>query len=241
MKLIDYINTLGITSLPEVDKAKFLCFYYQKKNRLTTFTISDIKHWFIDAGFSEPNTSRLKKNLLSLKIMKFSGTDLSFILTVQQSLEKEYNYLFDDNITIISHSEIIDERKFCGKPRCNYLDSLIKQINACYRENCYDAAAVIMRRLFEILLILTYQHLEIDDEIKDSNGYYMMLDSIVNKAKLNKKLNLSRIKMQFDNFRKVGNFSAHKIYYNASIKDIDDIKKDYRVMLEELYHKAGLI
>ena len=39
----------------------------------------------------------------------------------------------------------------------------------------------------------------------------------------------------------VGNFSAHNITYTAGVKDIDDIKLNYRVMLEELYTKAGLI
>jgi hypothetical protein len=39
----------------------------------------------------------------------------------------------------------------------------------------------------------------------------------------------------------IGNFSAHNITYTAGKKDIDDIKLHYRVMLEELYNKAGLI
>ena len=47
--------------------------------------------------------------------------------------------------------------------------------------------------------------------------------------------------LEFDSFRKVGNFSAHNITYTAGIKDIDDIKLNYRVMLEELYNKAGLM
>ena len=63
----------------------------------------------------------------------------------------------------------------------------------------------------------------------------------VKNAKANRTLNLSRIKNEFDTFRMVGNFSAHNITYTAGKKDIDDIKLSYRVMLEELYNKAGLI
>ena len=101
---------------------------------------------------------------------------------------------------------------------------------------------VLMRRLFEVLLVLSYQHIGIDDEIKDSSGKgYVMLESIVGNAKNNQTLKLSRIKNEFDSFRKVGNFSAHNITYTAGKKDIDDIKLSYRVMLEELYNKAGLI
>ena len=68
-----------------------------------------------------------------------------------------------------------------------------------------------------------------------------MLEGIVANAKTNKNLKLSRIKNEFDSFRKVGNFSAHGITYIAGQKDIDDIKLNYRVMLEELYNKAGLL
>ena len=67
-----------------------------------------------------------------------------------------------------------------------------------------------------------------------------MLDGIVKKAKTSSVLKLSRIKNEFDTFRIVGNFSAHNITYTAGKKDIDDIKLNYRVMLEELYSKAGL-
>ena len=99
-----------------------------------------------------------------------------------------------------------------------------------------------MRRLFEVLLVLSYQKLGIDDEIKDGTGTgYVMLDSIVKNAHNNTKLGLSRIKKEFDTFRKVGNFSAHNITYTAGKKDIDDIKLSFRVMLEELYNKAGLM
>lgn len=98
-----------------------------------------------------------------------------------------------------------------------------------------------MRRLFEILLVLTYQNYGIDDQIKDSTGKgYIMLDGIVKNAKNNQVLKISRIKNDFDTFRLVGNFSAHNITYTAGKKDIDDIKINYRVMLEELYDKAGL-
>ena len=98
-----------------------------------------------------------------------------------------------------------------------------------------------MRRLFEVLLVLSYQNYGIDDQIKDSTGKgYIMLDGIAKNAKNNQTLKISRIKNEFDTFRLVGNFSAHNITYTAGKKDIDDIKINYRVMLEELYNKAGL-
>jgi hypothetical protein len=163
---------------------------------------------------------------------------IEFIPTILQSLEKDIGSLWRDTEKIESASELIDETKFCGVR--NYLDRLIRQINHSYAHNCYDACAVLMRRLFEILIISSYQYFNIDDEIKDVNGYYVMLESLVKKVQNNPTLKIGRIKKDFDLIREVGNYSAHGFTYIAGKKDIDDIRLKYRVMLEEMYTKAGL-
>ena len=157
-----------------------------------------------------------------------------------QELERTIGTFWKDYYSIVSDNELLDENKFCGKRK--YIDHLILQINHCYANNCYDASAVLMRRLLEILLILSYQNLRIDDEIKTTDGSgYKMLDSIVKNAISNSTLSLSRIKNELETIRKIGNFSAHGLTYSAGKNDIDSIKLNYRVLLEELYNKAGLI
>ena len=245
MKIIDFIDILRINEKNEAEKATLLCFYHSKEGDELEFSLSRIASMMIDSGYNAPNTSRLKEQLIKGKNKAFivkrnSCITLSFIPAVYQRIEKEIGYLWENDEEIESEGTLIDENKFCGKR--NYLDKLIFQINHSYENNCYDAAAVLMRRLFELLLIMAYQNIGIDNEIKDSNGSgYKMLDGIVKNAIGNSKLKLSRIKMDFDSFRLVGNNSAHGIFYIAGKKDIDDIKIKYRVMLEELYNKAGLI
>ena len=197
------------------------------------------------SGFNRPNISRLKDKITKGKDKCFiflpkDRSKLEFIPVIYQTLEKEFGTFWENTETVVSESELIDENKFCKKRI--YLDKLIKQINHSYSHNCYDACTVLMRRLFEILLILTYQNYGIDDQIKDGSGTgYFVLERIVANAKDNQTLKLSRIKNEFDTFRKVGNFSAHSITYTAGKKDVDDIKLNYRVMLEELYTKSGLL
>lgn len=245
MQIIDFIECTNMNNQTEVERAKLLCFYHHKETKICSFTMSNIAEFLLAFGYSNPNTSRLKAKLTKGKDKAFlcskgGNGEIKFIPAVLQGLEKEFSSYWNDTDTIESESEIIDEVKFCGKRQ--FLDKLIKQINHCYSNNCYDASAVLMRRLFEVLLVLSYQHLGIDDEIKDTSGTgYTMLEGIVRNAKSNSTLKLSRIKNEFDTFRKVGNFSAHNITYTASKKDIDDIRLNYRVMLEELYNKAGLI
>lgn len=245
MNIIEFIDKTDLQNRNECERVKLLCYYYSKEKEEMQFTMARITSIMVDAGFSAPNSSRLRDKLVKGKdkgflLVRGTTNTIEFIPIVYQRLEMELAGLWEDYISIDSNSELLDEIKFCGKR--NFLDQLIYQINYTYANNCYDATAVLMRRLFEVMLILTYQHLGIDDEIKDSSGKsYLMLDSIIKKAKDNKVIKLSRIKLEFDNFRMVGNFSAHNITYTAGKKDIDDIKINYRVMLEELYNKAGLL
>lgn len=244
MKLLDFIDLTNLNTRTESERAKLLCFYCYKETNECRFTMQIISDLIRQCGHNTPNVSRLKDKLIKGRDkiflpIKGSKSEYEFIPAILQGLEKEYCSAWSDTETVESASEIIDETKFCGKR--NYLDRLIFQINHSYAHHCYDACAVIMRRLFEVLLVLSYQHLSIDAEIKDATGAgYIMLDGIVKNAKNNSVLKLSRIKNEFDTFRLVGNFSAHNITYTAGKKDIDDIKLNYRVMLEELYNKAGL-
>ena len=226
MKILDFVKNYDLASKKQSEKAQLLSFYHYKESGETNFTMTLISELIIKAGFSAPNTSRLKESLTKGnrgkgKIFISSGTNagaLEFIPVVLQEME----------VSI-------------GNGIRGYLTKLIQQINSSYKNNCYDACAVLMRRVFEILLILSYQKFHIDNAIKSSDGSYFMLEGIVNDAKSNTTLNLSRTKNKFDTFREVGNNSAHSITYTAGKKDIDDIKIDYRKMLEELYNKAGLI
>lgn len=244
MQLLDFIKLTQLNNCTEVERAKLLCFYHYKETGNPLFTMSQISNLMEQCGYSAPNTSRLKDKLLKGKDKVFLSekkdkNKFNFIPTKLQELEENLNYAWNDTETIISSSELLEESKFCGKRK--YLDKLIQQINHSYAHNCYDACAVLMRRLFEVMLVLSYQYYNIEDEIKNNTGTgYIMLDGIVKNAKNNNTLKLSRIKNEFDTFRKVGNFSAHNITYTAGKKDIDDIKLEYRVMLEELFNKAGL-
>lgn len=245
MKLLDYIEKTNLNEKNETERAKMVCFYAYKESSIASFTMSNIADLLIDCGYSKPNMSRLKLNLLKGKgkafiISRQDKSKIEFIPAVFESLNKEYGALWCDTETVESSSELIDEVKFCGKRE--YLSKLIRQINSSYKNNCYDACAVLMRRLFEVMLVLSFQHHGIDGLIKDSSGNgYFMLEKIVSIAQNDPTLKLSRIKTKYDTFRQVGNFSAHSITYTAGAKDIDDIKIDYRAMLEELYYKAGLM
>lgn len=245
MILSEYKAKAKLDDKVQAEQAKYICFYQYKENGVTSFSMSDISHWFIDFGYSQINVSRLKSNLIKGKnksfiVSKTNKESLEFIPIQLENLDQELASFWNDTETVVSNSELLDESKFCGKR--SYLDRLIKQINHTYKNNCYDACAVLLRRVFEIVLVLSFQRNGIESEITKPDGTHMMLEGITKKAAGNIVLKIpKRISDNFDTFRDVGNSSAHNITYIAMRKDIDDISRAYRVMLEELYNKAGLL
>jgi len=122
-----------------------------------------------------------------------------------------------------------------------YVESLAKQINASYEHNLFDGCAVLMRRLVEVMLILSYRHLKIESAIQDTAGNYQMLEGIIGDAKTNSTLALSRnSKNSLDTFRQLGNFSAHKIEYTCRREYISPHIQEYRALVVELLHKAAI-
>lgn len=235
----------NLNQFSEAKKARLLCYYHYKETGEFRFSMNLVAQLMQNAGFNNPNSSRLKEKLTKgtdkiFLCVKNSKCEYEFIPAILQMLEEELGIFWKDTDIIESSSDLFEEAKFCGKRK--YIDRLIKQINHTYINNCYDACAVIMRRLFEVLLVLSYENLMISDAIKSTDGRYFMLEKIVQNAKGNKILNLPlRICNELDTIREVGNLSAHNITYTAGKKDIDDIKLSYRVMLEELFNKAGLM
>ena len=244
VQLLKFMEAVGLTTKTEVERAKLLCFYHYKEDGETVFTMANIALWLEECNFSKPNTSRLKDHLTkgsgkSFLTSKAIKGGIEFVPAVLQAMERDFGALWTDTVTIESHDELIEEAKFCGKR--SFLTRLIQQINFTYGHNCYDACAVLMRRLFEVLLVLAYQNKGVETDITNPDGSHKMLEGIVKDAIQNKALGVPvRISKNFNAFREVGNNSAHSITYTAGKLDIDNIAREYRVMMEDLYNRAGL-
>lgn len=237
MKLLEYKNITELESRNEIEKTKYLCFYLIKEKNITKFTSKSISEIFNDAGFSNPNFSRLKGKLLKGNIVKANpNSQFEFNAVTMEHLEKELGKYWINYDEIVTFSEVLDEKKFSSKYK--FLTNLVKQVNATYAAHCYDATAIIMRRLFEVSTILLYRSVGIDGEIKNADGTYFTLDLIIKNAIKNAKLNLSRIKSKYSHFQTLGNYAAHRIEFICSKKDIDDVILDYRTALEEIFIKT---
>src|ERR1700757_3116845 len=63
-----------------------------------------------------------------------------------------------------------------------YIEKIANQINGAYENGWYDACAVMLRRLTETLIIETFEHHGVADQIKGANGDYMYLRDLITKT-----------------------------------------------------------
>ncbi len=93
----------------------------------------------------------------------------------------------------------------------------------------------------EVLLIHSFEHASQAAEIRGPDGNFLMLEKILDRVKSTQAFSLSRnSKETAEVFRKLGNFSAHKIHYTCRREDIKKVAFDYRALFEELLYKAGI-
>jgi hypothetical protein len=123
-----------------------------------------------------------------------------------------------------------------------YLLTITKQMNGCVREGWYDACAVMMRRLVELVIIEAYEHLGIENLLKDQKGDYFQLSALIDTAIGQPRPRLSRnAKKALPKLRNVGHRSAHGRHFTAQRSDIEKLEDDVRVVVEEFLNHAGLL
>jgi hypothetical protein len=226
----------------EVNRVCLLAFYHLKKNQVAEFTASDYASWIDGHPYAKPNITRLTANLRSSRDTLAGSKKGSFRLhhKVIGELDAKFPALSEKSEEITDDGTILPPILY--EKTLGFVQSLAKQINGSYENNIFDGCAVLMRRLEEVLLIMSYEKLGIAAEIKDPNsGSYYMLERIVGNAAVNGTLNLSRnSKQSIETFRNLGNYSAHKITYICRKQYIKEKIDEYRALIDELLHKSGL-
>ena len=241
MTLSGFVKTANVTSALELEKVRLLSFFYYKTASKVEFTLNDITEWFLALHFAAPNTYRLRNNISESRSFIQGSTYGTYKLHAAdiEELQESFPGVRSDSEEVISDDTILPTTLF--ESTRGFIESLSRQINAAYEFNIFDGCAVLMRRLIEVLLILSYENRNIETAIKDKNDNYLMLERIIDNAKNNKTLNLSRnSKNALDEFRILGNFAAHKIYYTTRRTDIRNALKEFRALVEELLYKSGI-
>jgi len=239
MNLQQFGAACALASQREVERACLLAFFYLRTAKKEEFIAAEAAQWLFNYGLSMPNRSRLEENLKATANTFRGQRGFKLKLAYIAALDMKYPELQENSEEVFDHQSILVEAEY--KSTRGYIEALAKQINRSYEENIFDGCAVLMRRLLEIMLILSYQKLGIEAAIKGPDGSFKMLEGIINDAKTNSKLSLSRnSKDLLDEFRTLGNFSAHKIEYICRRGYIQPLIMSYRGIITELLHKSGM-
>lgn len=122
-----------------------------------------------------------------------------------------------------------------------YIEKVATQACGCYDQGWYDGASVMARRLLETLIIELYEAKKIDHKIKKPDGTFHYLSGLI-AAMLSETtaFNLGRnSKKALPLLKDLGDQSAHNRRYTARKPDLDGVKRELRVAIEEIVHLIG--
>ncbi len=241
MKLEHFVKLAEFSGVKELEKIELLAYYFCEIKGESEFDLLNMSAILVSLGYARPNAARLKQNIVKSRSFIKGTVAGCFRLSVKK--RQELKEMFPDisvSEEIVSDDSVLPEVLFEASGR-QYLLRLAKQINASYENNIFDGISLLMRRLLEILLILVFQKNGIETDIIDGDGAYYSLKTLINKATSTKLIGLSpSTKKSIDQFRELGNLSAHRIQFNCRQDDIRPLKIEYRAICEELLYKAGL-
>ena len=128
------------------------------------------------------------------------------------------------------------------KANRSYLVTIGRQMNGCFGMAWYDGAAVMMRRLVEVVIIEAFEGNDIADKIRGKDGNYLHLTQLVGRALTETKFILSRnAKTALPKLRDAGHLSAHGRHFTAAPEDLEKLQSPCRIVVEEFLRHAGLL
>lgn len=224
------------------DRARALLWWIGRDDATQGLQIAEICSIIEAAGHPEQNQSRLMRQLVADKrhVSRVPGNKA---WRLHPRGRAELNTLYNGVVAKPQSVNITDSvlpRALVAGTR-SYLEKVVHQINASYDVGLYDCCAVMCRRLLETLIIEVYEHDGRTSEITGPDGHFYMFADLLRVLTRDAKYKLSRNGQQgLEDFKKIGDLSAHNRRFNAQRPDIDRIQSGIRVASEELLHLAKL-
>lgn len=122
-----------------------------------------------------------------------------------------------------------------------YIENIAKQAILSYQNGLFDACLVLTRKLLEGLIIECYEKYGIGANVKDANGNYFYLSDLISNLISEGSWSISRnSKQAFPEIKKFADLAAHNRRFNAKKADVDKIRNDVRIVIEELIHLSQI-
>lgn len=148
--------------------------------------------------------------------------------------------LDEDVPTTVPSDAIIDSNLF--EDTRGYLKKLVYQINSSYSNSCYDACALLIRKLIELLIEDIYEtHGRVSEIVNPHSNQLFGLGQLITTLMSDSHWKLNRyVEDGLDLIKTQGDKSAHNRRYNARKSDVDKVKPFLRDISEELLYLAKI-
>lgn len=144
------------------------------------------------------------------------------------TIEVKKEHIFHPKDIVIPF-EIFDSAK-------GYIKKVVAQINGCYKDGYFDACYVMIRRLFETLIIEIYEEKKLADRIKQKDGSFLMLRDLIKRIINEKDIKISsQIKNHLPKIKLLGDVGAHSRRINLRKHDIEKYADHLRLCADELF------
>jgi hypothetical protein len=225
----ELVNTAGIS---ELEICLAISWYIGLIDELKSVSlvrvIEAIEQFGVRHGI---NRSRLSSNIIKSRVASLRNGEVSLTLLQRNAFAAKYSSFFEPRAVQIEDS-ILQLNDFIHAR--NYVREIAKQVNGSHQFLFFDACAVMMRRLAEVLIIDAYEAKGLRDKILEKNNY-MMLSGLVGCLLSGIDFKLSRNAPKWlDRLKELGDNAAHSRTYITKSLDIDDFKGSFRNLISEL-------
>ena len=242
LALQDFCEILTKLDRSNAEKAVALLWFFDCEQPNVSKTAGHLTKVLGDHHVGTPNQTALAEAIKKTKLANESANGFSLKPGSRRVIRDWLPELDGIQPTMDHVSGYIPEPIW--KNTRGYVEEVCRELNGSFRHAYYNAAAVMLRRLLETLIIEAYEHLCRENEIKDGGGNYMMLSDLAERAcgeSGHKGLNLGRdSKKALKDARTLGNWSAHARRFLAHASDLTKIQVGMRLLVQELIQIAEL-
>jgi hypothetical protein len=200
--------------------------YFNPKNIHDCFAILNIPPYSNIAAYLNKKSKKERK-----KKRKFIKNKNGY--TLAASALHEIQDIIDAPVDHIPTEELLTLEIFNGTR--GYLTNNAKEAALCYDFGQYNACLIMIRKLIETLIIELFEKKGIKSKIKDANNDYFQLSYLIDAFLGEDSWTVSRnTKKSIPDIKKYADLAAHNRRFSAKKKDVDKIRADLRIVVQEL-------
>lgn len=243
LALVDFCEQVRSLDKSNAEKAIAILWYHDQKAADVAMTPGALTRIMCDHHVGTPNSTQLGEAIRKFKLCNESKAGFSMKPGSRGLVRAWFAGNLDGIQPRINHAEGYVPEAVWIDTR-DYIVKVCRQLNGCFANAYYDAALVMLRRLFETLIIEAYDYWGRRAEIDDGSGNPRMFGKLVEQVKGvngHKGLSVGRnCKYALDAVKDLGDKSAHDRRFNACAADLTKIQGDVRAAVQDLFEIASL-